>query len=114
MKNYGALRIIAGILKFFGWATIVVGVIFCFVVIFAGNSPYAVATPRAYVVLIAVAVSFVFFLSGILILASGEMIEAVVDIAVNSAKLPEIAVNSSKAAEFYDRMSASAAKRVAT
>jgi hypothetical protein len=99
MKNYGALRIIAFILKLIGWLTIVfaIGV---FVVGLIGPNVTGSAHYTAGVVGAALATA----ISGILVLASGEAISALVDIAMNSAKIEH---HSARTVELFERMDAS-------
>ena len=109
MKHYGALRTISGILKFVGWATIILGALFFIVTLVAtpqnSYSPYG---GTGAVILIAIVITIAIWIVGILLLASGELIEAVVDIAINTAHLPSIAQSSERTVGFFDHMSAKA------
>jgi preprotein translocase subunit SecG len=109
MKQYGALRGISGVLKFVGWATIILGALFFVITLVAtpkySYSPYGGA---GAVVLVAIVITIAIWIVGILFLASGELIEAVVDIAINTAHLPSIAQSSERTVGFFDHMSAKA------
>jgi uncharacterized transporter YbjL len=109
MKRYGALRAIPGIFKFIGWATIGLAIFF-FVIGFAVNTNNF-STPfgrGADVTVVAFLIMLATVLCGIFIVASGELIDAVVDIATNTAHLPAIAQSSERTVGFFDHMSAKA------
>ena len=110
MKQYGALRAISGILKFVGWLTIILGGLFL-VVTFAATSHNAYTTPYSAAggaSLVAIAITITIWIFGLLILASGELIEAVADIAINTAHLSSIAQSSERTVSFFEHMSAKA------
>ncbi len=104
MKNYGAMRFVAGLLKLIGWLIIAAGAL----VIIVG---FNVSTDMPYLdktmslVAPIVAGGFIALL-GIFTIASGEMISAVADIAVNTALLRSIAANSEKTVGFFEHISA--------
>ncbi len=109
MKQYGALRTISGILKFLGWLTIILAGIFLAVMLFATpHNNYSPNGGGGAVALIAVVVAVAIAIVGILILASGQLIEAIVDIAQNTAHLSSIAQSSDRTVGFFDHMSANA------
>jgi len=111
MKNYGALRFISGVLKFIGWITVIGAVLFVLFGLLASANMPSYSGPygsKVGVVLIALGIAFGIFLSGILIVACGELIDAVVDIATNTAHLPAMAANAERTVGFFDHMSAKA------
>jgi hypothetical protein len=105
MKNYGALRVIAGITIIVGWLIIVFGVLACVGVFLAPDQTAGLSIISA----IAVALSFLIF--GLIFIASGELLQAIVDIAINSASLPRIEQSAARTVEFFERMSANANSR---
>jgi hypothetical protein len=111
MKNYGALRFISGVLKFVGWLTVVGAGLFVLIALLGTANTPSYSSPYSShvgVVLITLGIAFALFLSGILIVACGELIDAIVDIATNTAHLPAMAVNAERTVSFFDHMSARA------
>jgi hypothetical protein len=115
MNNYGALRTIAGLLKFLGWATIVIGGFSLIVMLIAAaSSPYTSPyTSSAGVTIITILVGISIAISGMILIASGEFIDAIIDIAINTSmirkntnSLESIAINSEKTVNFFDRVGA--------
>ena len=102
MKNYGAMRFVAGILKLCGWLTIAIGILLIAVMV-AGNLnlPRSVGVDQISIALIAALAGGFIILTGIFTVASGEMISALADIATNSHHLPKIAANSEKTVGFF-------------
>lgn len=109
MKSYGALRFISAVLKFIGWVTVIGAVLFALIALLGmANTPtYSnLYGSQIGAVLIVLAITFSIFLSGILIVACGELIDAIVDIATNTAHLPAMAKNAERTVGFFDHMSA--------
>ena len=104
MKQYRALGIISRILKVIGWITIVIAFLFVVVMGLGAGAGPAIGG-GAGALLFTLLIFFALVIVGIAILASGELIEAVVDIAINSANLPSIALNTGRTVEFFERMS---------
>jgi hypothetical protein len=106
MKNYGAMRFVAVLLKSIGWLTVAVGVAVLVVSIAAGqNVPATPYVSPAMVFLIALLVSASIIILGIFNVAAGEMVSALADMAVNSAYLPAIAANTQKTVGFFEHIS---------
>jgi len=106
MKNYGAMRFVAGLLKSIGWLTIALGVVVLVVSIAAGqNVPVAPYVSPGAALLIAILVSAAIIILGIFNVAAGEMVSAIADMAVNSAYLPMIAANTQKTVGFFEHIS---------
>lgn len=109
-KRYGALEIIAWIIKLIGWVIIVIACLSFAYFMFTYSSqqpvasPYGVVTPLA-IVFVSIFISLSTLLSGILFLAAGLLIDAVVDIALNTAELATVANNSERTVEFFEHMS---------
>jgi len=103
MKHYGAMRFVAGLLKLLGWLIIAAGVL---VVIIGLNAsiglPYM---DKGTFLLVSVLAGGVIVILGIFAIASGEMISAVADIAVNTALLRSIAANAEKTVGFFEHIS---------
>jgi hypothetical protein len=106
MKNYRAMRFVAGLLKLIGWLTVAVGVVVLVVSITAGqNVPVTPYVSPGAALLIAVLISASIIILGIFNVAAGEMISALADMAVNSAYLPAIAANTQKTVGFFEHIS---------
>jgi hypothetical protein len=109
MKNYGALRFISGILKFLGWLIIIASIFVLLIgLLGSANIPRSPYTSPTGIILVMAAIAFGVFLSGILTVACGELIDAVVDIAMNSAQLRNIAHDAQRTVAFFDHMSGKA------
>lgn len=111
MKNYTALRIISNILAFIGYVIITLGVLFLIFGVLGNANNASYANPYVShngVILVIIAISLSVVLSGILIVASGQLIEAVVDIAKNTSYLPAIAKSSDQTVSFFERVNARA------
>ncbi len=100
MKNYGAMRFVAGLLKFVGWLIIAFGILVLLIpFIGAGNMP--ANFDSGMIVVFAIISSVSIIIAGIFTVASGEMISAVADIAVNTA---ETADTAKKTLAYFDQM----------
>jgi hypothetical protein len=111
MEPYGTLRAISLVARIVGWLVIVSSVISVFVVAFAYNPPPYNNFLNAYVAGVSLAhVGIGIGLSafiGVVILAFGEALRALADIAVNSADMAE---NSARTVAFFRHVSIRANK----
>src|SRR5262249_5153226 len=101
MKHYGAMRFVAGLLKLIGW--LIIG--FAALVLIVGFTIDVPNMDRGTFVLISIGGFVATVILGIFTIASGEMIAAVADIAVNAAYLRSIAANTEKTAGFFEHIS---------
>ena len=100
MKNYGAMRFIAGVLQVIGWLTVLFGI--AAAVITAGGGPNVYGTNAGAASLIAFLVGGGIALTGMFTVASGQLITAIADIATNSWYLRS---DSEKTVGFFERVS---------
>ena len=107
MKRYRALRITAAITKLVGWIILIVGGIVCAAAF--KIPPSSVMGGLSLLVTVAIAVSYL--LTALIFIASGQLLEAVADIASNSAHWPHIETNTARTVEFFDQMSTNANRR---
>jgi hypothetical protein len=106
MKHYGAMRFVAGLLKFLGWLTIAVGGLVIVVVLNGSkNIPSSSYVDPAMVFLVALVIGGLIIITGVFWIAAGEMVSAIADIATNSAHLPKIAENSDRTVGFFEHIS---------
>ena len=112
MKDYGAMRVVAGVLKLFGWITIVIGGLFFVLFIVADhNVPSSPYVNHGMVVFIAFVIAGLVVLLSIFTVAAGELIAAIADIATNSAQLAKISENTEKTVNFFERVASRVAAR---
>jgi hypothetical protein len=103
MKQYYALRIIAAITSFLGWIILIGGGIVG-VIAFQNNAPSVMGLSELATV---VAIAAVVLLNALIFMASGQLLEAVADIATNSGHWPHIEANTAR----IDQMSSDANRR---
>jgi hypothetical protein len=107
MKKYSALKFIAGLLKFVGWAIIAIGVVMLIAMVASQNSTasYSPYASPILVNLMMIAVLALVFVSGIAMIASGQLIDLFIDIAVSTAVLPQVASNTAQTVNFFSHLS---------
>jgi hypothetical protein len=106
MKRYGAMRFVAGLLKFFGWVTIAIGGLVIVAVLNGNrNIPSSSYVDPAMILLVALVIGGLIIITGIFWIAAGEMVSAIADIASNSAYMRQIAENSDKTVGFFEHIS---------
>ncbi len=101
MKNYGAMRFVAGLLKFVGWLIIALGILVLLIPFIGAGKLPANSYDSGMIVFFAIISSVSIIIVGIFTVASGEMISAVADIAVNSAVTADTA---KKTFAYFDQM----------
>jgi hypothetical protein len=112
MKKYGAMRFVAGVMQFVGWATVLFGIIgaLAFVLsIFPDIPPHFRAiSDRSWFT------AFGIVLTGIFTIAAGQMVVAIADMATNSWHLREVAENSKKTVGFFEHIASPRATNAPT
>jgi hypothetical protein len=103
MKQYYALRIIAAIIKLVGWVNLFLGAICCMFAL-SSSTPSTVGMSLLVTVVIAVCA----LLIGLIFISGGQLVEAVADIATNSAHIDG---NTAKTVEVFERMSGNVRRR---
>ena len=105
-NQYYALHTIAFINKLVGWLIIGFGAIFC---LFAFNtSTLSIIGASGFIVLLTAIGSA---LLGLIFIAGGQLLEAIADIATNSAQTER---NTARTVDFFDRMSTNVNRREPT
>jgi hypothetical protein len=102
MKNYGAMRFVAGLMQILGWLTVLLGILVF--IISAGGERNAYGNSGA-VGVIAFLIGGAIALTGMFTVAAGQLISAMADMATNSWYLRGIAENSVKTVSFFERVS---------
>ena len=84
-QKYGALRIISGVYKFLGWATLIIGIIVGFIIVVEDRVPVAgIVTIVASII------------TGILLLASGELFSLFIDLEENTRRIEQTLLSKRK------------------
>ena len=106
-SHYVALRLISGLLRLVGWVSIIIGLVVFIAALSAAGQIASQFENLGYnqigqmVTSILLVFSFSFFIWGLFTLAFGEILKVLVDIALNTATLPNIADNTNY---FYQRL----------
>jgi uncharacterized membrane protein len=106
MKRYRAMRFVSGVIQFFGWLTIIFGILFC--VVGSGlffripSQPYM---DQAAVLVISFVIGGLVVLCGVFIIAAGQLISAFANVARNSWYIVAIAANTQQSTEYFQRVS---------
>jgi hypothetical protein len=109
MKNYGAMRFVAGVMQLMGWLTVLLGVL-AFVLNLGGPSVPNLGLTGIGALLIGGGV----VLTGIFTIAAGQMVVALADMATNSWHLREIAENAKRTVGFFEHIASPPAANIPT